>query len=85
MLRDHIRILLLTGRRYRPKLVRITLGNASNERILSALLAVADQLEASLATIPHAAFKGFIFDSWSASLSRAIAASWSSCSPVQKP
>jgi predicted nuclease of predicted toxin-antitoxin system len=40
---------LVASRRYRPKLVRITLGNAGNEQVLSALLSAADQLEISLA------------------------------------
>jgi predicted nuclease of predicted toxin-antitoxin system len=39
---------LVAARGYRPKLVHLALGNVSNERVLSALLAAADAIEAAL-------------------------------------
>jgi len=65
--------------RYRATAVKIFNGRVASEnpRVVGSI--------PTLATILHATFKGFILDCWSASLSRAIAASWSSCSPVQKP
>lgn len=35
---------LVAARDYRPRLIHLALGNASNERVLAALLAAADQL-----------------------------------------
>lgn len=40
---------LVAARGYRPKLLHVALGNASNDRILSALLAAADDIDAALA------------------------------------
>ena len=39
---------LVVARGYRPKLVQIALGNASNDEVLSALLGAADRLERAL-------------------------------------
>jgi predicted nuclease of predicted toxin-antitoxin system len=41
---------LVAARRYRPKLIHLALGNATRDDVLSALLALADRLEAALAT-----------------------------------
>lgn len=38
---------LVAARGYRPKLVHLALGNVSNDRVLSALLAAADAIEAA--------------------------------------
>jgi len=40
---------LVAARAYRPKLVRVAMGNVGNERILAALLSGADVIEAALA------------------------------------
>lgn len=40
---------LVAARAYRPRLVRIAMGNVGNERILAALLSGADAIEAALA------------------------------------
>ena len=40
---------LVAARRYRPKLVHVALGNATNGQILNALLDRADGIEAALA------------------------------------
>ena len=40
---------LVAARGYRPKLLHVALGNASNDRILSALLAAADHIDNALA------------------------------------
>jgi predicted nuclease of predicted toxin-antitoxin system len=40
---------LIAARGYRPKLVKIALGNVRNEQVLTALLSAADQIEAALA------------------------------------
>jgi len=39
---------LVVARGYRPKLIQIALGNASNDEVLSALLGAADRLESAL-------------------------------------
>ncbi len=39
---------LVIARSYRPKLVRIAIGNASNDRVLAALLSAADRIEQAL-------------------------------------
>jgi predicted nuclease of predicted toxin-antitoxin system len=39
---------LVVARGYRPKLIQIALGNASNDEVLSALLGAADRLENAL-------------------------------------
>ena len=39
---------LVAARGYRPKLVRLAIGNASNDRVLTALLAAADRIEQAL-------------------------------------
>ena len=39
---------LVTSRGYRPKLIRLAIGNATNDRVLAALLAAADRLELAL-------------------------------------
>ena len=40
---------LVTLRGYRPKLIRLAIGNATNDRVLAALLAAADRIEQALA------------------------------------
>ena len=40
---------LVAARGYRPRLVRVAMGNVGNERILQALLSSADAIEAALA------------------------------------
>jgi len=39
---------LVAARAYRPKLLRLALGNATNDQVLPALLAAADRIEAAL-------------------------------------
>ena len=39
---------LVAARGYRPRLVHLSLGNAGNDRILTALLTAADAIEAAL-------------------------------------
>ena len=39
---------LIAARAYRPKLVRVALGNATNDQILTTLLAAADRIESAL-------------------------------------
>jgi predicted nuclease of predicted toxin-antitoxin system len=39
---------LVAARDYNPKVVYLAMGNASNDRILAALLAAADRIEAAL-------------------------------------
>ena len=39
---------LVTSRGYRPKLIRLAIGNATNDRVLAALLAAADRIEQAL-------------------------------------
>lgn len=39
---------IVAARSYRPKLIRIALGNASNDQILRSLLAAADRIELAL-------------------------------------
>lgn len=38
---------LVAARAYRPRLVHLAMGNASNDAVLSALLAAADRLQAA--------------------------------------
>ena len=40
---------LVVARAYQPKLIRLALGNASNEQVLTALLDAADRLELAFA------------------------------------
>lgn len=40
---------LVAARGYRPRLIQLAMGNASNEAVLAALLAAADRLEAAFA------------------------------------
>jgi predicted nuclease of predicted toxin-antitoxin system len=40
---------LVAARGYRPQLIHVALGNASNDQILSALLSAADRIEQALA------------------------------------
>lgn len=40
---------LVSSRQYRPKLVHVALGNVSKDRVLAALLAAADDIDAALA------------------------------------
>ncbi len=39
---------LVAARTYRPKLVRVALGNVGNDQVLAALLAAAERIEAAL-------------------------------------
>lgn len=42
---------LVAMRGYQPRLVHVALGNATNDQILSALLAAADDIEAAFADV----------------------------------